>query len=278
MKTINFKPLHIECDKKDLEGNDGRGRYLFLTGSDERALCISRHFDGTPEVMHSPRGHHLYKGTISRQGITIDVGSISTGMGAPSMEIITSELLKLGAKRLLRLGTCGLLQPSFMQGGDLAIASASVRDESTTQCYVPAGFPALASLEMVQSCIHGVERASSGYNYHVGTFHTKSALYAREFKQGPMQQENTQYMNTLSQAGVVASEMESSVLFTLSSIADSTRKNRHPETKERVLSGCICAVLGEGDDFGNKEDNIQLTQRLINAGIETYIDLYQKGF
>lgn len=278
MKSDNFKPLHIQCSKKDLEGNHGRGRYIFLTGSDERALHISNHFDESAEVVHSPRGHHLYMGTISRHGTTIDVGSISTGMGAPSMEIIVSELLKLGATRMLRLGTCGLLQPSFMQGGDLAIASGSVRDEDTTQCYVPLGFPALASLEMVQSCINGAQSIASNHAYHVGIFHTKSSLYAREFKQGPMQQDNTLYMNTLSQAGVIASEMESSVLFTLCSIADGTRKNRDPKSQERVLSGCICAVLGEGDDFGTKESNIKLTQRLINAGIEAYLDLHSKGF
>ena len=42
----------------------------------------------------------------------------ATGMGAPSAAIVIEELIQLGADRLIRIGTCGGLQPQ-LELGDL---------------------------------------------------------------------------------------------------------------------------------------------------------------
>lgn len=271
-----FKPLHINCDPDDLLGNQKSGRYLFLPGSNARAVSIADYFDSPAKIKRSSRGHDLYLGTITRNQVTIDVGVISTGMGAPSIDIILTELLQLGGKRFLRLGTCGLLQPDLMCGGDLAIATSAVRDESTTSCYVPLAYPAIASPEMLQAIIESMANVDRAGHFHVGVFHTKASLYAREFKRGPMKQENTQFMANLKRAGVIASEMETSVLFTLCGIADGPCGDTGCVTN-RILAGAICSVLGEGDDFGTQEQNIRCTKDLIESGIQAFFQLKQKG-
>ncbi len=273
-----FEPLHITAIHKDMEGNNGHGRYLFIPGSDGRAKKISECFDKVTAVRECSRGHNLYIGEITIDGETLDVGSISTGMGVPSTDIIVNELLKLGGKKFLRVGTCGLLQPRFMKGGDLAVATAAVRDDHATECYMPTEFPAVASYEMIQASINATKNTQLKRNVHVGVFHTKDSLYAREFKQGAMAGANTGYMDTLTRAGAVASEMEASMLFTLCGIADANREDRDLLSKDRVLGGSICAVLGEADDFGTPDMVVKMVDDMIQLGFDTFAELHKAGW
>ena len=276
MLNLEFKPLHINVDHGDLLGNNGAGRYIFLPGSDSRAKQISMHFHDLT-IKESSRGHNLYLGKITRGEVTIDVCSISTGMGTPSADIVINELLKLGAKKILRVGTCGLLQPIFMTAGDIAVAISSIKDEDTTGCYVPKEFPATASIEMINAVI-GASRGAKSRQLHYGVFHTKSSLYAREFKQGAMKKQNTEYMDIIKSAGAIASEMESSILFTLGALADHEYKlSGKVSFNDRVIFGAICGVLGENDDFGSKDFNENLIDDLIALSISTFFELNGKS-
>ena len=151
-KCNEFQPQHINISSKDIEGNNGLGRYIFLPGSDGRAKSIAEYF-GNLEVIPHPRSHNFYKGTLKTTVGEIDVASISSGMGCPSIDIIVNELYNLDARRLLRVGTAGSLQPQSLRVGHLVIPTASVRDEGTSPCYTPPEVPAVASTEIV-SAIH----------------------------------------------------------------------------------------------------------------------------
>ena len=243
MSNTEFIPHHINATAADLAGNKGIGRYIFLPGSNGRAKEIAQHFDNLVIKQHS-RGHDLYLGTITHQGQTIDVASIASGMGCPSMEIILHELFKLGAKRFLRIGTAGSLQPDMVRLGDLVNAQASVRDERTTTDYVPLEVPALASLEFTSAILLSAEKLGLSDNVHTGTIHCKGSFYAREFGHGPMKEQNNKYMDLLSECGVLASEMETAALFIQSQLYDFELRQldgRSPE--HRVMAGAILAII-----------------------------------
>lgn len=55
----------------------------------------------------------------------------STGMGGPSCAIVVSELVALGARRLLRIGTCGGLTDSLALG-QLVVATEVIADDGTS--------------------------------------------------------------------------------------------------------------------------------------------------
>lgn len=266
---MTFKPEHINANVEDFEGNQGHGRYIFLPGSDGRAKQISERFSNVTIKEHSRR-HNLYKGTIERDGQKIDVASISSGMGTPSLDIICNELLHLGARRFLRVGTAGLVQPAYMKPGDLVIGTGSVRDDGASKTYVPPEFPAIASLEMINAALRASKKVKN--TVHAGILHSKDSLFAREFGQGTMSQENKRYMEILKDAGVVASEMESAMLFILAEIWDHKMKK---EKKGRVFAGALCAVVGEGENFGSKEAIAKMTDDLIDLSIETYLELFK---
>ena len=56
----------------------------------------------------------------------------STGMGGPSAAIVAAELAELGARRLVRVGTCGALDPA-LELGDLLIAPESLARDGTSR-------------------------------------------------------------------------------------------------------------------------------------------------
>ena len=73
---------------------------------------------------------------------------VSTGIGGPAAAIAVEELARLGVKVMIRVGTCGAIQPSI-KVGSLIIADAAVRMDGTSMQYVHGGYPAAATPEVV---------------------------------------------------------------------------------------------------------------------------------
>jgi len=262
-----FKPEHINATEKDLAGNHGIGRYIFLPGSDGRAKEIAGHFDNMTVIEH-PRAHNVYLGTMTHQGKKIDVASVSSGMGCPSMEIILHELFHLGAKRFLRIGTAASLQPE-VRVGDIVNVQASVRDENTTTHYAPLEVPAVASLEFTSAILLAAEKLNLSAELHTGLAHCKSSLYAREFLAGPKAEEHKAYLDFLCRYGVLASEMETAALFVQSQFYNHqlSRQGQAPST--RVLAGAILAIAGTLEGFDHTPKASDAIHHSITLAIET---------
>lgn len=273
MKTDSFTPFHINATADDLSGNNGIGRYIFLPGSDGRAKEISQHFNNLTVKSHS-RGHNLYLGTLSRNGKTIDVATIASGMGCPSMEIILHELFHLGGKRFLRVGTAGSLQENLVAVGDIVNASASVRDELTTTNYVPVEVPAISSFEFTSSILHSAKKLNLSDKVHTGIVHCKSSFYAREFGAGPKSEDNIKYMNLLSQYGVLATEMETAALFIQSQLYNYELKQKGKGAQYRVLAGALLGILAVPPGKLAAPDVIAvITKNLVELALETVTTL-----
>ena len=263
-----FKPHHINATEKELDGNNGIGRYIFLPGSDGRAKDIANHFDDVT-VKHHPREHNIYLGTLKHNRKKIDVAAVSTGMGCPSTEIIVHELYNLGAKRFLRVGTAGTLQPGWISIGNLINVQASVRDESTSRNYAPLELPAVASLEMISSILLAAKNLEISDHVNTGTVHCKSSLYARELGSGPRASENQAYLNLLAQSGVLATEMETATLFIQSQLYNYQLSQEGDGPQHRVLAGAILAIIGTTDFLEETEEANKASQHAVELALET---------
>lgn len=97
---------------------------VLLPGDPGRAMAMAQ------ALLVSPKMHNLHRGLWGYSGETIpELGrrplSIqSTGMGAPSAAIVIHELGELGAKRAIRVGTCGALDDSLGLGDLLRVETA----------------------------------------------------------------------------------------------------------------------------------------------------------
>ncbi len=265
MNTADFKAHHMSISTEDVAGNNGIGRYILLPGSDGRAASIAEHFSDR-SVKEHPRRHNFYAGTLSLDGKSIDVAVVATGMGCPSVDIIVNELIHLGARRLLRVGTAGSLQPGRIPIGSIVVASAAVRDEGTSRLYMPSAVPAVASPEMVVAAQRACDVCSVERGF-TGIVHTKDSLYAREFEAGPMTEENRRFMAQLRAGGVLASEMETALLFTLAQIY--TQEFREAGETVEVEAGAVLGIIGDETAFGNDEQVKTTTDLAVKVGLET---------
>ena len=186
-----------------------------------------------------------------------------------------NELLRLGAKRFIRVGTSGLLQAAYMNSGDFVIGTGAVRDDGASKCYVLPEYPAIASIDMVLAAQRAVNNLGYADRTHIGLLHSKDSLYGREFaEEGPLFKQNQAYMQMLRDAGVLASEMEASLLFTLAAIYEHQLRLRGYDFKtSRIKTGAVCVVLGEGADFGAKETLSRITDEVVKISIHTILEL-----
>src|SRR4051794_32894197 len=89
-----------------------------LPGDPGRALLLARLLTSEPKMFNHNRGLWGYTG-IAADGEPLTVQA--TGMGGPSAAVVTEELIALGARRLVRIGTCGALVDE-LELGDLVAA------------------------------------------------------------------------------------------------------------------------------------------------------------
>jgi len=122
---VRAMPIHVRAEPGDY------AEAVLLPGDPLRAKYIAEtYLDGVIQT-NSERGMLGYRGTWEGKPLSVQ----STGMGCPSAAIVIEELVQLGCKKLMRVGTCGGLQPSH-QLGDMIVALTAVPQDGTVQTYV----------------------------------------------------------------------------------------------------------------------------------------------
>ncbi len=221
---------HIHLKEGDV------GEYVLLPGDPGRAEVIARHFDGATHIATN-REYVTYTGFLD--GVKVSV--TSTGIGCPSSAIAMEELVRVGAKTFIRVGTSGSIQPGT-KSGELAIVSAAIRDEGTSLHYMPADFPAVAHYEVVQA----LRKAATikGLPHRVGISQSKDSFYGEvEPEHSGVTQRLLDRWKAWEIGGAICSEMEASTLFVLASML-------------RVRAGGIMVMHGEGE-LGSLEPLIE---------------------
>ena len=115
-------PIHVRAEQGDY------AEAVLLPGDPLRAKYIAETYLEDVVQRNSERGLLGYTGTFDGKPVSVQ----GTGMGCPGAAIVFEELVQLGCKRLIRVGTCGGLQPD-LQLGDLIVALSAVAADSTAQ-------------------------------------------------------------------------------------------------------------------------------------------------
>ena len=102
---------------------------VLLPGDPGRALLLAQALLSEPKMFNHNRGLWGYSSEAS-DGVALTIQS--TGMGGPSAAIVISELADLGARTLLRVGTCGALDAT-LRLGDLLVATDAVAADGTSR-------------------------------------------------------------------------------------------------------------------------------------------------
>ena len=238
---------HILLGSSHLSGNGRIGRYVLLPGTRSRSAAIAEYLEDVV-VVDNPRGHTAHIGVLRRAGASIDVLVTSSGMGTASTEIILHELLEIGARRVVRVGSSGSMDP-HIRAGDAVIVTGAVRDELASRHLAPTEYPAVSHPAAVSAMVEGARQTGHADHTFLGVGHTKASLYAREFGHGPMGAQNRSYGELLARCGAVASDMEAAMLFIQASLrsAGHAASISAGNASVPVQAACVLGVYGDDD-------------------------------
>jgi DeoD family purine-nucleoside phosphorylase len=174
---------------------------VLLPGDPARALLLAELLLDATKMFNHHRGLWGYTG-VARDGAPLTIQS--TGMGGPSAAIVISELADLGARRLLRVGTCGALRADLGLG-DLLVATEAIPADGTSRSLgagepIPAGADLLAALSASVAGEHGV---------HSGPIVSTDLFY-----------DHRGLEHEWAEAGALAVEMEASTLYALAAVRE----------------------------------------------------------
>lgn len=99
---------------------------VLLPGDPGRALLLAQILLEGPRMFNHHRGLWGYTGPARADGEPLTIQA--TGMGGPSAAIVVSELADLGARAVVRVGTCGALAPGIALGELLVVQEALAAD------------------------------------------------------------------------------------------------------------------------------------------------------
>lgn len=101
---------------------------VVLPGDPGRALRLAQQLLDAPKMLNHHRGLWGYSG-IAADGLPLTVQS--TGLGGPSTALVVEELIELGARRLVRAGTCTALIDAGR--GSLVIAESVLPEDGVSR-------------------------------------------------------------------------------------------------------------------------------------------------
>src|SRR5205085_7566540 len=121
-ETLGFcaMPIHLRAEPGDY------AEACLLPGDPLRAKYIADTFLADARQVNGERGMLGFTGTYEGRPVSVQ----ASGMGCPSAGIVIEELVMLGVKRILRVGTCGGLQTD-QNLGDLIVAISAVPADTT---------------------------------------------------------------------------------------------------------------------------------------------------
>jgi DeoD family purine-nucleoside phosphorylase len=231
-------PIHLRAEPGDY------AQAVLLPGDPLRAQYIAEtYFDDVRQV-NGERGLLGFTGTWEGKPVSVQ----GTGMGCPGATIVFEELVQLGAQKLLRVGTCGGLQPDHALG-DLIVALSAVPADATAM-HLVANEPhcPTASWELIHGAVHVAKEM--GQAMRVGPIVSSDLFYNPD---------DGQY-ERWSKRGVLAVEMEAAALFTVGALRG-------------VQSGCLLTVsdiVVEGEFTRISDDELRAAvDRMTRVALAT---------
>ena len=210
--------------------------HVLLPGDPQRLDRIAECLEEVKELAYNREYRSLrgvYKG--------VPVMAVSTGIGGASAAIAVEELVRIGVRNMIRIGSCGALQKGIRLG-DLILVNGAVRDDGASVTYVDSIYPAIPDTELLAACMMSAEEL--GVKFHVGIARSHDSFYIDD------EEAVSTYWR---ERGVLGSDMETAALFVIGRLRG-------------VKTASILNTVVEYED--NLEDNINNYTDGVNATVQ----------
>lgn len=173
---------------------------VLMPGDPYRARWAAERFLTNPRCINEVRGMLGYTGTWNGHDVTIQ----GSGMGMPSLSIYANELLKdFGAKTLIRIGSCGGMQPHVKLRDIILAMTASTLSTPSRGIFRELQFAPAADWDLLKAAAASAETRDVGI--HVGGIYSSDVFY----------DERPDLNTQMQRHGILGVEMEAAELYIL---------------------------------------------------------------
>ena len=231
-----MSPVHVRAEKGDFAES------VLLPGDPRRARYVAETFLEGAKLVTEERGMLGYTGSYKGNPVSVQ----TTGMGCPSAAIVAEELIQLGVRNLLRIGTCGGYHPQ-MELGDLVIATAATPADGTVSSLTQ-GVPyaPTAHFDLVHAAHHAAERSVPNRRKFLGPIVSSDLFF------DPTEDPAARWGHL----GVLAVEMEAAAIFTIAAMRG-------------VRAGCLLTV---SDTIG-REGVVRIEDSDLKGAVDSMMEL-----
>ncbi|MDR2909770.1 MAG: AMP nucleosidase [Bacteroidales bacterium] len=225
------------------------GNHILLTNFQNYVENFARYFnvavDGGSRNMPS----------ATANGITI----INFGMGSPNAATIMDLLSAIKPESALFLGKCGGLKQKNKLG-DLILPIAAIRNDGTSNDYLPPEIPALPAFNLQRAVSHILQ--NSGQDYWTGVvFTTNRRVWEYDYR----------FKKYLTKTRVIAIDMETATLFTVGFV------NQIPTGALLLVSDQPMISSGVKTEESDKKVTENFVDMHLKAGIDALLEIKNNG-
>ena len=244
---------HIGFRKEDL--GDRLPQIVLLSGEPERSRYIANTYLQNIKLLSQYRGLDSYLGFLNDKPVLI----ATSGMGAPSLSIVVNELVQLGIKQFIRIGTCGSIQPQ-VEIGDVVISQAALCRQGAANDIAPPEYPAVADPFLTVRLVTTAKKLD--IPYHLGITASVDTFY--EGQERIESSANPYLLSRLKgiteeyrRLNVLNYEMEAGTLFKMAGVYG-------------FAAACVCGVVAQR----TKNENIAIADKslAVDRAIKIAID------
>lgn len=186
--------IHIGAQKGDI------AETVLMPGDPYRAKWAAETFLQDARLVNEVRGMLGYTGSWNGHQVTIQ----GSGMGMPSLSIYANELIRdFGAKTLIRIGSCGGMQPQVKLRDVILAMTATTLASPSRSIFKELNFAPSADWSLLQAAAQAA--ASRRIGTHVGGIYSSDTFY----------DERPDLNEQMVRHGILGVEMEAAELYTL---------------------------------------------------------------
>ena len=186
--------IHIGAQPEDIAD------IVLLPGDPYRAKWAAETFLDAPKLVNEVRGMLGFTGTYKGAPVTIH----GSGMGMPSLSIYANELIRdYGAKTLIRIGSCGGMQPHVKLRDIIIAMTASSLSTPSSGLFKEFNFAPCADYDLLSAAVAEAQGKDAGL--HVGGIYSSDVFY----------DERPDLNEQMVRHGILGVEMEAAELYNL---------------------------------------------------------------
>lgn len=228
METERY--YHIGFGAGDL--GESPPKIALLCGDPQRARRIAQETGGVVclKTLSENRGLHSYLCSLESGPPFI---AATSGMGAPSLSIVVNELVGVGIRTIIRVGTCGSIAEQ-VRVGSLVISQAALCRQGAANDIAPLEYPAAADPFVTVALVEAARQL--GIEHHLGLTASVDSFYEGQERSDSANSYLLRRLRGVTeeyrQLNILNYEMEAGTLFKMGLVYG-------------FAAGCVCAVLAE---------------------------------